>query len=114
MSVKELLDKKLESVGGVVKDSILSKLFDREVKKRTDACLVVLEKIESTEEKLKKLKVEDLVAYNEFGEPTQKAYSKARFDDIKRTTGELDKLNNALEMALENNDFSKVFKFAEN
>ena len=113
MSIKETLATKLLNSGGDVKNNILDTLYNNELKARTDACLKVLSKIEEKEKELKKLKVADNNIFDEKGTVVAGGYSKARVDEIKRATEELEKLNRALENALENNDFTKALELGK-
>ena len=113
MSIKETLAEKLLNSGSDVKSNILDTLYNRELTTRTDACLKLLTKIEEKEKELKKLKVSDNNIYDEGGTVVAGGYSKGRIDEIKKVKEELDKLNRALENALENNDFSKALELGK-
>lgn len=111
--IKEKLAERLLTSGSDVKNNILDTLYNNELKTRTDACLKVLTKIEEKEKELKKLKVSDNNIYDEKGTVVAGGYSKARVDDIKKVSDELERLNKALENALENNDFTKVLELGK-
>ena len=111
--IKEKLAERLLTSGSDVKNNILDTLYNNELKTRTDACLKVLTKIEEKEKELKKLKVSDNNIYDEKGTVVAGGYSKARVDDIKKASEELERLNKALENALENNDFTKVLELGK-
>lgn len=111
--IKEKLAERLLTSGSDVKNNILDTLYNNELKTRTDACLKVLTKIEEKEKELKKLKVSDNNIYDEKGTVVAGGYSKARVDDIKKASDELERLNKALENALENNDFTKVLELGK-
>ena len=111
--IKEKLAERLLTSGSDVKNNVLDTLYNNELKTRTDACLKVLTKIEEKEKELKKLKVSDNNIYDEKGTVVAGGYSKARVDDIKKASEELERLNKALENALENNDFTKVLELGK-
>ena len=111
--IKEKLAERLLTSGSDVKNNVLDTLYNNELKTRTDACLKVLTKIEEKEKELKKLKVSDNNIYDEKGTVVAGGYSKARVDDIKKASDELERLNKALENALENNDFTKVLELGK-
>ena len=113
MSIKQTLAERLLNSGSDVKSNILDTLYNNELRTRTDACLKVLTKIEEKEKELKKLKVSDNNIYDEKGTVVAGGYSKARVEDIRKTSEDLDKLNKALESALENNDFTKVLELGK-
>ena len=111
--IKEKLAERLLTSGSDVKNNVLDTLYNNELKTRTDACLKVLTKIEEKEKELKKLKVSDNNIYDEKGTVVAGGYSKARVDDIKKASDELERLNKALENALENNDFTRVLELGK-
>lgn len=113
MSIKEILAEKLLNSGTDVKNNVLDVLYNTELKTRTDACLKLLSKIEEQQKELKKLRVSNNNIYNEDGTVQSGGFTKERIGEINNAKANLEKLEKALESALERNDFTKALELGK-
>lgn len=94
-----------------VEEAAINIMTDRTVKKRTDAVVAVVDKIDSGERELRKL-VADQVTYDEAGKKTGETFSKAVVESRGKVTQRTAKLRKALDKALDDGDFSDVLNLA--
>ena len=105
----ELADPKTKAI---VRAKLVSAYIDDEVAKRTKAATSVMEKIEEAEREVKKVRPTP-TGFNASGQPVgDPVFTKEQVDSLKKLHEQLGKLNNALEKALEEGDFTKVFELA--
>ncbi len=97
-----------------VKASIVLSYVQEELAKRVKAMTTVLEKVDATELEIRKIKP-TAPGFNVDGAPAgEPVYSKDQVDTLKKAKEQLGKLNGALEKALTDNDFTRVFELAGN
>lgn len=112
VSIAAKVAAKVKELGSAaVEEAAVSIMTDRTVKKRTDAVVAVVDKIDAGERELRKL-VPDQVAYDEAGKKTGETYSKAVVESRGKVTQKLGKLRKALDKALDEGDFSDVLNLA--
>lgn len=110
-TVKELVTERLGTIGSTVREKVVAQLVETEVQKRTEAVVFVVKRLDESNEQLKKINRGDLVTYNEDGSVASTGWSKGRVDEIKKIKESIQKLENALELAFEKNDFQKIMEF---
>lgn len=111
-SVAAKVAEKLKALGpGAIEEAAINVMVDRTVKKRTDAVVSVLDKIDSGERELRKL-APDQVAYDEGGKKTGETYSKAVVEQRQQATQKIGKLRKALDKALNEGDFGDVLNLS--
>lgn len=110
--IREAVKAGLVHVNEAVKTAIVASFVQEETNRRIKATTAVLEKIEAAEVELRKIKP-TFSGYTIAGEPVgEPIFAKEQVEAHKKAKELLDKLNNALEKALNSNDFSKVFELA--
>jgi len=110
--IRDLVKSSLSTVGNEVKDGIVSVLRKDEVAKRAEATTKVMSKIETLEGELKKIKPKALGVTLD-GKPAGELVYQA--DDVKKhkeTTEKLGKLHSALNRAIREHNFDKLFELA--
>lgn len=113
MDIKKEVAEKLVGTSEKVKDRVLDFLIERELEKRTSACLKVIEKITELEKSLAKESKPDMESYDLEGNVTSTSFSKERVQSLRKLREEREKLDGALKKALENNDFSRVLELGK-
>jgi transcription termination factor NusB len=113
MDIKQTVTDLLKDSGQNVKDQVVNTLFKAELDKRTDACLKVIEKITENEKAYKKANKPDIETFKEDGKVDTSGYSKAKVEELKKMREEKEKLDTALQNALEKNDFTKLLELAK-
>jgi hypothetical protein len=102
----------LIKVNDKVRAAIVADISEKEFQKRVEATTKVLEEFEKIERDLRKIKPVP-TGFDLKGQPVgDPVYSREQVEEVKKATEKLDKLNKALEKALNDNDFSKVFEIA--
>lgn len=89
----------LAGIGPSVEADVISALSDREVKKRSEAIVIVYDKLQKLQSDYKKLGP-DLGVYDAAGKETSSGYSKQRIKDRNDLSGKIDKYSKAIEKAL--------------
>jgi hypothetical protein len=112
-TVKQLVTQRLaENAGGVVREKVVTLMVEEEIEKRTVAVVAVVKKLDEATKALKKVNVPDNEQFDVDGKVVSATYSKTKLDDIKKAKELLAKLTKALDLALEQNNFDKVFELA--
>lgn len=116
VSIAAKVAARVKSLGApAVEEAAINIMADRTLKKRTDAVVTVVDKIDSGERELRKL-VADQVTYDETGKKTGETYSKTVVEARGKVTQLLGKLRKALDKALPSDDsdpdFSDVLNLA--
>lgn len=110
--LRELVKGGLITAKDTVKAAIISALVKEEMEKRTKATTAVFEQVESTQLEIRKIKP-SYVGYTLDNKPIgEPFYSKADVESTKKLGEKLAKFRSALDKALNDNDFSKVFELA--
>lgn len=105
-TLRESIKTKLKNSSDEIKESVIKKLTDLEIQKRIDIVIKGLEKKETIEKELKNLKPDVVTFDNNFNET--KAWSKNAAEEYKKKSGELTKINNAINKALDNNEYDNL------
>lgn len=114
MQVKDLFEKIGENIGNSkdeVTKRVVGALVEREVASRTDACLALIAKLEELKKAAKKIKPDIEQFAVEDGVPAMKptlSYSKAKAEELKKNADEQKKIEDALNKALQDGDFTKA------
>lgn len=113
MEIKNEIAERLVGSSGVVKEKVIDILFQKELDRRTDACLKVIEKLAELDKQYKKENKPDIETYNEDGTVDKQTYSKEKAEALRRLREQRSNLDAALKKALEHNDFSKVLELGK-
>lgn len=116
LSIAAKVAARVKSLGApAVEEAAIGIMAERTLKKRTDAVIVVVDKIDSSERELRKL-VADQVTYDETGKKTGETFSKTVVEARAKITQFLGKLRKALDKALPpdggDSDFGDVLSLA--
>lgn len=95
-----------------IEDKVAETLFEREVNKRAEAIVKVLDLIQQEERELKKIDRPDQVTYGRDKKVQSESFSKGRLDDIEKKTKKIEKLKNAVNKALEKQDCGDLYNAA--
>lgn len=101
---------KIAGCGPLVKDTVVSKVAEVEITRRTNIILTALEINDSLEKELKKVNREDIVTYEAGVE--KKTMSKNRFEEINKLKDSLGELDKAVTTALNDNTDDSYQKLA--
>lgn len=112
ISIAAKVAAKVKSLGATaVEEAAINIMADRTLKKRTDAVVSVVDKIDSGERELRKLAA-DQVTYDESGKKTGETFSKTVIDERAKVSQKIGKLRKALDKALDEGDFSDVLNLS--
>lgn len=106
-SILEQVADKLKNSGSDVASGVVDTLVNEEVEKRKGLVLKAIGVLENKEKELKKIKP-DLVALDGEGKTVSENWSKGQLDKRNKLQQSIDKLNKALNNALENNDYEQL------
>lgn len=110
-SIREKVAQEIAALAPRLESELVDHLVDREVEKRTKSLVNVLDKLMTLESEAKKLG-EDIVAYDETGKAISKMFSKKRIEERAKNRGRIQKHINAINKALEKNDYSDLNQLA--
>jgi hypothetical protein len=99
----------LETSNVTVREMIVKDLVDKEVRKRAEAFQKVFDLAEAAQHELKKIKPTP-VGYELDGKPKELVYTQDQAKQHRELTEKLGKYENAMQKALGENDFQKVFE----
>lgn len=106
-SIREMVAEKLASLGPGIEDRVVDLLTEKELVRRTDLVLASIQKLDGLERDSQKL-TEDQQFYDSTGAVTSKSFSKQRFEERKKNAEQQQKVQRALEAALDKNDWSQL------
>lgn len=96
-----------------IEEKVAETMFAREINKRSEAVVKVLDLISQEEKELKKIDRADIQTYDRTGKPVgEGTYSKARLEDIQKRTKKIEKLKGAINKALEKSDYGDLYNAA--
>lgn len=90
-----------------VRAAVVQKLADEEVAKRTELVLTSMNSLSRLRSDLKKFKP-DVKGYDAAGTLVSEMYSEAKTQERKKLSEKIEKLEKAINLALENDDYSKL------
>jgi len=109
VDVKALVAEKLAASGSAVQEAVISKLVQETLDKRVSIIVAAFAELDKAQKELYKAKP-DIVSYDENGTVVSSAYSKAVLDARKKASERIVAVRNAIDKALEGNDFGPVSK----
>lgn len=110
MSIRSLVKDRLVNSHEVVKEAIIEKRKHKEIERRTEAVTKVLEQLEAAETDRQKIRPIP-AGFDEKGKPVGvPMFTKEQVKSLKDNEELTNKLSRALEMALIQGDYSKVFE----
>lgn len=112
VKVIEAVAKKVAELGGqLVEDQVVDTLVDREVTKRSEALVKVIDLLQQAEKELGKVRP-DLKAYDAKGGVVSENWSKKQLDEKSKVQKKVEKLTQAINKALDKKDFGDVYNLA--
>lgn len=111
-TIQVAVAEKIAGSGEIVVNTVVDKLAEVEISRRIEILTKAIQKQEPLEKDLKKIDgKDDVITYVNGGEV--KAMSKERFEAIKKAQENVDKLKNAIELALSENSTDTYNKLDE-
>lgn len=110
-SVSMLVAEQVKSLYPRVEDEIVKIMVARELKKRVDALVIVMDKLATLEKDFLKVRP-DQVSLDEAGKEISATYSKNKFEERKKANEQINKVRGAIEKALSKADYSDVYKLS--
>ena len=110
-TIRERVATEISTLAPRLETELVDALVEREVEKRTKALVQVIDKLTKEEADLKKLGA-DNVSYDDAGKKVSESFSKKRIDERGKANGRIQKLTNAINKALDKNDYSDLYNFA--
>lgn len=107
-SVTVAVAQQIATLNPKVEEAVTKVLVERELNKRSDAIVVVLDTLSKLENDLKKIKP-DQISYDLDGKVTAETYSKAKSEEHKKLKEKIAKYTSAINKALEKADFGDVY-----
>lgn len=113
ISVSTKVAEKLAELGGsMVEDRVVDTMLEREIEKRSNALVKVMDLLEQAEKSFKKLGP-DQHTFNVDGSKATEGYSKSRIDERNKATKQVARLTGAINKALgPNKDYGDVYNLA--
>lgn len=90
-----------------VRNAVVEKLVQDEISSRSDAVLKGLNDLSKLKNDLRKIKP-DQKSFDATGKIVNETYSKEKYEELNKTNQQIAKLETALQLALENDDYSKL------
>jgi hypothetical protein len=110
-TVHDKVADQISKINPRVEEQVVGVLVDRELKKRSDALVNVLDKLATLAGQLKKIRP-DQGSYDADGKETASWFSKAKAQEKKKLEEQVSKMENAINKALTTGDYSNVYNIA--
>jgi|CXWL01.1.fsa_nt_gi hypothetical protein len=107
-SIRTKIAETISSIAPDVEEKIIEAFVNREVNKRSDAVVNALDLLSRAENDLRKIKP-DLIALDGDGKELSATFSKAKYEELKKSKEAIVKINKAIGNALDNSDYSLVY-----
>lgn len=111
-SVRDKIADRFAKISQEVEVQVVDNMVEREIDKRADAIVKVVEKIEIEEKNLKKIDKPDQVQFGRDGKPISETFSKNRLDEIEKSKKKIEKMAAAIDKALTKGDMQDVYNLA--
>lgn len=110
--INDAVAEKIKALSEPVFDRVVDSLVEREASRRTDAIVKVMDKIDSAQRELRKIKPDVGPFYDEEGNLIEGSakWTKAKLEERKKAQEKINKMQNAVEKAIEG-DMQDVYKF---
>lgn len=110
-SITNAVAEKIAAISPAVNEKVIDALVARELEKRSDAVLGGLDKLRTMQNDLRKIRPDVGGAFDEDGNEVKPTlYSKAKFDERKKLNEQIEKLQKALDLAIDKGDMSKLYE----
>lgn len=107
-TVQTKVAEQIATLNPKVEDAVVGVLVQRELTKRSDALVIVIDALAKLELEMKKQKP-DMVFYDADGTLAAESFSKAKFEEKKKLGEKITKYENAITKALDKGDFGDVY-----
>lgn len=95
-----------------IEEKVAQELFDREIAKRSDAIVKVMDLIQQEKKDLAKVDRPDNTTYGKDRKVVSESYSKTRLDEIEKKNKRIQKLEQAVNKSLEKNEHGDLYQAA--
>lgn len=110
-TITDVVASKISSISPAVNEKVIEHLVNVELEKRSNAIIGGLDKLRGLQNDLKKIKPDVGGFYDEDGNETKPMqYSKAKFEERKKTLEQIEKLQKALDLAIDKSDMTKLYE----
>jgi len=110
-TITDAVAEQIAAISPAVNSKVIDALVARELEKRSDAVLNGLDKLRGLQNDLKKIRPDVGGAYDEEGNEIKPTlFSKAKFDERKKLVEQIEKLQKALDLAIDKGDMSKLYE----
>lgn len=109
ISVHAKVAEQIGAINPKVEDKVVGVLVDRELTKRADALVMVLDALAKLESDAKKIKPDMMMYDKDSGELAAEAFSKPKQEEKKKMNEKIAKYTNAITKALDKGDYGDVY-----
>jgi len=110
-SITDAVAAKIAEISPKVNEKVVDHLVALELEKRSTAIVGGLDKLRGLQNDLRKIRPDVGGAFAEDGTETKPTlYSKAKFDERKKLIEQIEKLEKALDLAIDKGDMSKLYE----
>ena len=109
-TITEAVAEKIANAGPMVHERVVTLLAEKEIERRVNLVIQATTELEKLTEQTKKFKP-DQRFLNADGQVVQESYSQAKFDERKKHLARVEKLEKALNTALDQNNFKPLEEF---
>lgn len=112
MKLAERITESLAGLGPKVEDAVVDAMVTREVNKRSQAIVSVMDKLHRLENETKKINRPDQESFDGEGKLVSQTFSKEKTKAVKEHNEKVEKVRKALTKALDEGDYSLVYDLA--
>lgn len=110
INIRDKIAEQLAVIAPSVIDQVVEAIVGREVNKRSDALVKVIDKLDSLEKEKRKLDKPDQTFYNAEGEVDVAVFSECRKNERAKNAKNIERHVNAINKAIEKGDMQDVYQ----
>lgn len=107
LTVYDKIAEQITSLAPQVEADVVDALVQRELNKRSEAVVIVMDQLSKLELDLRKIKPDQ--TFDGEGKVVSETYTKAKFEELKKLREKITKFSSAITKALEKADFTDVY-----
>lgn len=113
MNINQKVAEQIASAGDEIAQRVINLLAEKDKEKRVSILVQCIGELDGMNKEIEKIRA-DLVLYDADGKVTSENWSKAKLEERNSKKGKRDKLEAAISLALEKNDFNALFNRTKN
>lgn len=109
-TITQVVSDRISSISSAVNESVIEALVNRELEKRSNAIVQGFDRLDNLNKEFRKIRPDIQALFDEDGvETTPASWSKSKLEERSKAKSNIDKLENALNLAIEQGEMQKLY-----